>query len=112
MSDRRRKMNHLFACLSEAGIGDDQRHAWASDVLRYRTVDTFTSLTIAEIDTLIAAAQAINAAPEGLDYGDECDESVLCGEIGPDGQECVVDAAHYWRGEDHAGADGRAWVLQ
>lgn len=96
---RRSKMNHLFARLAEVGIGDEQRHGWAEGVLN-RTVISYTSLTVDEIDALIAN---LDAKPDAY---------VMCGERCPDGWPCVVDVGHVDRGEDHAREDGIAWAVR
>lgn len=104
MTDRRRRMGRLFACLVERGISDDERHAWASEELRpRRDVDSFTTLTIAEIDQLIAVAE----------YGDG--DYVMCGEVGPDDLPCVLHEGHGHNGDgEYECTDeyGRLWVLR
>jgi hypothetical protein len=97
--DRRRRMGCLFANLAEHGIGDDQRHGWASGVLD-RTVDSFSTLTITEIDELISSLNELS------------DDYVLCGAPCPDGWPCVVDVGHIDRGEDHAREDGVVWAVR
>lgn len=96
---RRHKMNHLFARLAEVGIGEEQRHGWAEGVLN-RPVDSYTSLTVVEIDALISN---LNAKP---------DSYAMCGAPCPDGWPCVGDVSHVDRGEDHAREDGVAWAVR
>ena len=103
--DRQRQMGRLFANLAEHGIGDDQRHGWASAVLQLRDptrddVRSFTELTVDEIDVLVGSLTQM------------VDEYVLCGALCPDGGSCVMDAGHVERGEDHAREDGLAWMVR
>jgi hypothetical protein len=100
MMDRQRQMGRLFANFAEHGIGETQRHGWASGVLN-REVKSFTSLTAGEIEELIGS---LIQPPD--------DEYVMCGAPCPDGWPCVVDAGHIDRGEDHAREDGLAWMVR
>ena len=47
----------LFVLLSKAGIGDDERHGWASDVLG-REVASFSELTADDTKALIDRLEA------------------------------------------------------
>lgn len=57
----------LFALLAEKGVTDATRHGWATDVLG-RDVTTYGTLTQAEVNALIRAA---DEAPEALRLGVE-----------------------------------------
>lgn len=106
--DRQRRMGFLFAEMTDAGISTEKskRCNWATCSLG-REVDSFTTLTIAEIDILVWVAK----------YGDRPSDPdfegyVLCGAPCPDGWPCVVDVGHIERGEDHAREDGIAWAVR
>lgn len=101
---RQDQMRRLFALQGKAGITEEQRHGWATEVLGI-PVTTYRSLTSDQLDELAAAAERIiNGSPE--------DDYVMCGEVGPDDLSCVVDAGHFGRGEDCADEFGRTWVLR
>lgn len=50
-------MRKLFKALSEIGVGDDKRHAWAADQLGLQTVESFDELTRDDVHRLIDAAE-------------------------------------------------------
>lgn len=111
MTDRRTRMSRLFATLAEQGRqGEDKevRRSWATAMLG-RQVDSFSMLTIAEIDALIWILQ----------YGDDPEAStpsvaeyVMCGEIGPDDLPCVLDVSHLDQSRPCVDEFGREWVLR
>lgn len=94
-------MGKLFACLAESTVGTERtaRHEWAKTVL-LKPVDTFTELSSEELGTLINALEC----PPPVDYE-------ACGELGPDGESCVLDAGHWERGEECADMLGRIWTV-
>lgn len=71
-SDEQRRK--LFACLAELGVGDDQRHAWASERLG-REVGSFSDLSRDDVSKLIDLAER-PAAEDPFD-----DDEITDGEI-------------------------------
>ena len=60
------RMKRLFALLAEAGIGDDDRHGYASGVLQ-RDIPSFTALDASDVEALISNLEEIAAPADGSD---------------------------------------------
>jgi hypothetical protein len=110
------KMRALFAALHTADIGEDDRRPWASELLG-RHVTSFTELTSAEVDVLLAAladspAAGMPATPDATPAAPSPAGVAQVVEMFP-GSEPLFDhesATEAWRERLRAAVDGNPEV--